>query len=470
MPSAFVAAARDAARGSAPGTAPRVPAEPGPGAGAAPGARCRPLLIPTPQRRRSSTAHHLPPGDDVHVQLHRRSPDLPGAPPSDRFGAFGGRYVPETLIAALDELEAAYAEAMADPAFRAGVRPPPPGLRGAPLSPLPGPAPGGGGGGGPIYLKREDLNHTGAHKINNTIGQALLARRMGKKRIIAETGAGQHGVATATACALFDLECVVYMGAEDVERQALNVFRMELLGAEIRPVPPGPDAQGRHQRGHPGLGHERGGHPLHHRIGGGARALPPHGPGLPVRHRDGDPGADPRAGGAAPRRVVACVGAAPTPWGSSTPSWGRGRPPGGRGGRRGGAGDGAALRLPHGREPGVLHGALSYLLQDDDGQVAPAHSVSAGLDYPGVGPEHSFLKDSGRATYVAVGDDEALAPSTACRSWRGSSPLWRRRTPWRTFSGKGAEVEDGPVLLCLSGRGDKDVAHVARVEGRGSIL
>jgi tryptophan synthase beta chain len=390
-----------------------------------------------------------------------------------RFGAFGGRYVPETLIAALDELEVAYAEAMADPAFLAEfddllknfVGRATPLYRARRLE--------AAVGGGPIYLKREDLNHTGAHKINNTIGQALLARRMGKRRIIAETGAGQHGVATATACALFDLECVVYMGAEDVERQALNVFRMQLMGAEIRPVTSGTqtlkDATNEAIRDWvTNVGD------THYIIGSVVGPAP-----FPRMVRDFQSviGRESRAQmleveGRLPAAVVACVGGGSNAMGIFHPFVDD------EGVRLVGveaAGEGVAsgrhsASLSAGT-PGVLHGALSYLLQDSDGQVAPAHSVSAGLDYPGVGPEHSWLKDSGRAHYVSVEDDAALAAFHRLSELEGIIPALETAHAIAYLLGEGRhEVEAGPVLICLSGRGDKDVAHVARVEGRGSIL
>ena len=393
--------------------------------------------------------------------------------PSDRFGAFGGRYVPETLIAALDELEAAYAQAMADPDFlrefqyllRDFVGRPSPLYRAQRLE--------AEVGGGPIYLKREDLNHTGAHKINNTIGQGLLARRMGKKRIIAETGAGQHGVATATACALFDLECVVYMGAEDIERQALNVFRMELLGAEIHPVRSGTktlkDATNEAIRDWvTNVGH------THYIIGSVVGPAP-----FPRMVRDFQSviGTETREQileleGRLPAAVVACVGGGSNAMGIFHPF---AEDAGVRLVGVEAAGEGLAsgrhsASLTAG-SPGVLHGALSYLLQDGDGQVAPAHSVSAGLDYPGVGPEHSFLKDSGRATYVGVTDDEALHAFHRLSELEGIIPALETAHAVAYLLGEGRhEVERGAVVLCLSGRGDKDVAHVARMEGRGSIL
>jgi len=396
---------------------------------------------------------------------------LPAAP--GRFGVYGGRYVPETLIAALDLLEEAYRDARRDPSFqeeldallRDFVGRATPLYRARRLEERVG--------AGPIYLKREDLNHTGAHKINNTLGQALLARRMGKRRIIAETGAGQHGVATATACALFDLECVVYMGEEDVERQALNVFRMELMGAEVRPVSSGTrtlkDATNEAIRDW--VTNVAG---THYIIGSVVGPAP-----FPTIVRDFQSviGVETRAQmleveGRLPGTVVACVGGGSNAMGIFHPF----------------AGDAevelvgveaAGEGIDSGRHsatlsagtPGVLHGALSYLLQDDDGQVAPAHSVSAGLDYPGVGPEHSWLKDSGRARYTAVTDAEALNGFHTLSRLEGIIPALEtaHAVAWILREGRGA-AERGPIVLCLSGRGDKDVAHVARLEGRGRLL
>ncbi len=336
----------------------------------------------------------------------------------ERFGPFGGRYVPETLISALDELGAAYDEATADPAFREDldlllrdyVGRPSPLYRASRLeASVDGP---------PIFLKREDLNHTGAHKINNTIGQALLARRMGKPRIIAETGAGQHGVATATACALFDLECVVYMGEVDVERQALNVYRMELLGAEVRPVGSGTrtlkDATNEAIRDwvtnvettHYIIGSVVGPSPFP-RIVRDFQAVIGHEAREQMLARTG----------ALPAAIVACVGGGSNAMGIfhafredhgvefiGVEAAGEGLDSGRH-----------SATLAAGR-PGVLHGAMSYLLQDRDGQVAPAHSISAGLDYPGVGPEHS-------RTQGAL----VMYPSRMRRPWRRFTgcPIWR---------------------------------------------
>ena len=382
--------------------------------------------------------------------------------PSDRFGIFGGRYVPETLIPALDELEAAYATAQRDPAFAAELsfmlstyvgRP-------SPLSDAPRLS---AAVGARVLLKREDLNHTGAHKINNTVGQVLLARRMGKERIIAETGAGQHGVATATVCARYGLKCVVYMGEEDMRRQALNVFRMRLMGAEVVPVTSGTrtlkDATTEAIRDWVTNVTD-----THYIIGSVVGPAP-----YPRMVRDFQAiiGVEAREQvlqrvGVLPRTVVACVGG-----GSNAMGVFHAFVPDADVELVGveAAGEGIdserhSASLSRGT-PGVLHGALSYLLQDESGQVHPAHSISAGLDYPGVGPEHSFLKDSGRATYVSVRDDEAMHGFQLLSRLEGIIPAletahaiaWveRERARW---------TSDDVVLLCISGRGDKDVAQV----------
>ena len=385
----------------------------------------------------------------------------------ERFGPFGGRYVPETLISALDELDAAYEEATGDSTFgeeldvllRDYVGRPSPLYRASRLE--------AHADGAPIFLKREDLNHTGAHKINNTIGQALLARRMGKRRIIAETGAGQHGVATATACALFDLECVVYMGEVDVERQALNVYRMKLLGAEVRPVGSGTrtlkDATNEAIRDW-----VTNVETTHYIIGSVVGPSP-----FPriVRDLQAVIGREAREQmlartGALPAVIVACVGGGSNAMGIfhafredegvefiGVEAAGHGIDSGRH-----------SATLAAGR-PGVLHGAMSYLLQDPDGQVAPAHSISAGLDYPGVGPEHSYLKDTGRAQYVSVTDEEALAAFHVLSDLEGITPALESAHAIAHVLRIAAEYRDrGPLLVCLSGRGDKDVIHVARVE------
>jgi tryptophan synthase beta chain len=382
--------------------------------------------------------------------------------PSDRFGAFGGKYVPETLIPALEELEIAYATAQDDPAFRADLstmlatyvgRP-------SPLSDAPRLSEKIGAR---VYLKREDLNHTGAHKINNTVGQVLLARRMGKRRIIAETGAGQHGVATATVCARFGLECIVYMGEEDMRRQSLNVFRMRLMGATVVPVLSGTrtlkDATSEAIRDWVTNVTN-----THYIIGSVVGPAP-----YPRMVRDFQAiiGVEARAqvlerAGTLPRSVVACVGGGSNAMGifhAFVPDAGV-ELVGVEAAGEGLDSERHSASLTRGT-PGVLHGALSYLLQDDAGQVHPAHSISAGLDYPGVGPEHSFLKDSGRATYVSVRDDEALEGFRMLSRLEGIIPAletahaiaWmvRETGRWRA---------DDVVLLCVSGRGDKDVAQV----------
>jgi tryptophan synthase beta chain len=385
-----------------------------------------------------------------------------------RFGEYGGRFVPETLIAALDELTGIYADAQADPAFweeldalwRDFVGRPTPLYRARRL--------GEACGGVDVWLKREDLNHTGAHKINNSLGQVLLARRMGKERIIAETGAGQHGVATATACALFGLRCIVYMGEEDVRRQALNVYRMKLLGAEVRPVGSGTrtlkDATNEAIRDWVTNVSDT------HYIIGSVVGPDPY-PRM-VRDFQSVIGREARAQlleaeGRLPAAVVACVGGGSNAIGMFHPFVDDadvelvGIEAAGEGvdsGRH-------AATLTLGR-PGVLHGCLSYLLQDGHGQVAPAHSVSAGLDYPGVGPEHAFLKDSGRATYASVTDAEALDAFARLARLEGIIPALESAHAIAWLLREGARWKgDGPVVVCLSGRGDKDVAQVAELTG-----
>ncbi|MEP6621432.1 MAG: tryptophan synthase subunit beta [bacterium] len=382
--------------------------------------------------------------------------------PSDRFGVFGGKYVPETLIPALDELETAYAVAQEDPSFRAELsemlstyvgRP-------SPLSEAPRLS---AQVGARVLLKREDLNHTGAHKINNTVGQVLLARRMGKPRIIAETGAGQHGVATATVCARFGLKCVVYMGEEDMRRQSLNVFRMKLMGATVIPVLSGTrtlkDATSEAIRDWVTNVND-----THYIIGSVVGPAP-----YPRMVRDFQSiiGVEARAQvlervGRLPRTVVACVGG-----GSNAMGIFHAFVPDKEVELIGveAAGEGLdterhSASLTRGT-PGVLHGALSYLLQDDAGQVHPAHSISAGLDYPGVGPEHSHLKDTGRATYVSVRDDEAMQGFQTLSRLEGIIPALESAHAVAWITREAARwTEKDVVLLCVSGRGDKDVAQV----------
>lgn len=383
-----------------------------------------------------------------------------------RFGTFGGRYVPESLIAALDEVGKAYAEARADAKFwteldallRSYVGRPSPLFEARRLSEA---------AGATVYLKREDLNHTGAHKINNTVGQILLARRMGKRRIIAETGAGQHGVATATVCALFGIDCVVYMGEADVRRQALNVYRMNLLGAEVRTVTSGTrtlkDATNEAMRDWVASAGST------HYVIGSVVGPDPY-PRL-VRDFQSVIGTETRQQildieNRLPAVVVACVGGGSNAMGIFH-AFVNDEAVELVGVEAAGAGLHTAQHaasLTAGR-PGVLHGSLSYLLQDENGQVAPAHSVSAGLDYPGVGPEHAFLKDSGRARYVAVTDDQAVAAFHALARLEGIIPALESAHAVAYVLEQGQRWRAaGPIVVCLSGRGDKDVELVAAMK------
>jgi len=382
---------------------------------------------------------------------------------SARFGAFGGRYVPETLIPALDALTEAYADAMRDPAFAAALDDMLRNYAGRP-SPLSDAPRWSERLGAPVWLKREDLNHTGAHKINNAIAQGLLAQRMGKRRIIAETGAGQHGVATATVCARLGLECVVYMGEEDMRRQTLNVFRMRMMGATVVAVTTGTrtlkDATSEAIRDWVSTCDDS-----YYIIGSVVGPAP-----YPRMVRDFQAviGREARAqmlerAGRLPRTVVACVGGGSNAMGIFHAFVGD---PGVELVGVEAAGHGLhtsqhAASLSKGT-PGVLHGALSYLLQDEHGQVHPAHSISAGLDYPGVGPEHSHLRDSGRATYVSVTDEAALRAFPLLARLEGVIPALEtaHAIAW-IDANAGRWKRDEPVLLCVSGRGDKDVAQVA---------
>jgi tryptophan synthase beta chain len=384
-----------------------------------------------------------------------------------RFGEFGGRFVPETLVAALDELTQAYAEASADAAYWSELRELSRSYVGRPTPLYRAMRLGEAAGGVDVYLKREDLNHTGSHKINNALGQILLARRMGKSRIIAETGAGQHGVATATACALFGMECVVYMGAEDIRRQALNVYRMRLLGAEVRAVDSGTrtlkDATNEALRDWVATVGD-----THYIIGSVVGPAPY--PRL-VRDLQSVIGRETReqilqSEGRLPVALVACVGGGSNAMGIFHEFVGE---PGVELVGVEAAGEGIdagrhSASLTAGR-PGVLHGALSYLLQDEHGQIAAAHSISAGLDYPGVGPEHAHLKDSGLATYESMTDEQALNGFRMLARLEGIIPALESAHAiayvlehGRRWSGR------GPIVVCLSGRGDKDVAEVASRE------
>lgn len=394
-----------------------------------------------------------------------------------RFGQFGGKYVPETLMPALAELETAFARYKNDPEFNAELN----GLlkdyvgRPSPLyfaERLSEHYARPDGTGAKIYLKREDLNHTGAHKINNAIAQALLAKRMGKQRIIAETGAGQHGVATATACARFGLECIVYMGVEDMKRQALNVVRMRLLGAKVEPVSAGTgtlkDATSEAIRDwvtnvettHYILGSVAGPHPYPMMVRDFHAII-----GQETRRQcqelwDGLPDV-----------LLACVGGGSNAMGlfyefvndASVRMIGVEA-----------AGEGVtsakhAATLTQGKV-GVLHGAMSYLLQDDDGQVTEAHSISAGLDYPGVGPEHSYLKDTGRAEYYSVTDDEAMQAFQLVSCLEGIIPALETAHAFAYLDTLCPQLPDGAtVVINCSGRGDKDVQTAARYLNLGDV-
>jgi tryptophan synthase beta chain len=399
----------------------------------------------------------------------REQVDLPDE--HGRFGPYGGQYVPETLMAALGELERIYSEARADEAFEGDLafllqeyvgRPTPLYYAARLTERL---------GGAKVYLKREDLAHTGAHKINNALGQGLLVKRMGKPRVVAETGAGQHGVASATVCAMLGLECVVYMGEEDVRRQALNVFRMKLLGAEVRPVASGSrtlkDAINEAIRDW-----VTNVETTHYLIGS---VVGPHPYPMMVRDFQSVIGSEAHEQilskeGRLPDYAVACVGGGSNSMGLFHPFYGDesvrlvGVEAAGEG-----LGSGHHAASLAAGKPGVLHGAMSYLLQDNAGQVIETHSISAGLDYPGVGPEHSFYKDSGRAEYVAVTDRQALEGLTLLCETEGIIPALEsaHAVYYAAELAKTLPV-DQVVLICLSGRGDKDMEIVAEaLGGRG---
>jgi tryptophan synthase beta chain len=376
----------------------------------------------------------------------------------ERFGPYGGRYVPETLIAALDELTAAWVQAREDAAFiarmdllrRDFIGRPTPLYLAERLSER---------AGSRVYLKREDLNHTGAHKINNALGQALLAERMGKPRVIAEAGAGQHGVATATACALLGLECVVYMGTEDIRRQAPNVERMKLLGAEVAPVEMG--ARTLKEAVSAAIRDWVANVETTHYVIGSAVGPAPF-PAL-VRDLQKVIGEEAReqalvAEGGLPSRVIACVGGGSNAIGIFHPFVGDAEVE-----LIGVEAAGEGLHTPrHGASlgggvTGVLHGSLSSILADEEGQIQEAHSISAGLDYPGSGPEHAHLRDTGRARYEAVTDAQALAAFAELARLEGIIPALEssHAIAWLLENGGG----DGFDVLCLSGRGDKDMAE-----------
>ena len=385
-----------------------------------------------------------------------------------RFGDFGGKFVPETLMAALLELEDAYRQAKVSPEFQRELERLLTSYAGRPTPLYFAENLSRHCGGARIYLKREDLAHTGAHKINNALGQALLARRMGKQRIIAETGAGQHGVATATVCAMLDLDCVVYMGAEDIQRQSLNVYRMRLLEAEVIQVDSGTqtlkDAINEAIRDWVTNVES-----THYLIGS---VVGPHPYPMLVRDFQSVIGREARdqwlqSEEKLPNYVVACVGGGSNAIGifhrfigdASVALVGV---------EAGGAGldSGRHSASLNAGQPGVLHGSMSYLLQDSHGQVMGTHSISAGLDYPGVGPEHSYLKDTGRAQYVAVTDDQALEGfHLLCRT-EGIIPALESSHAIYHAGRLAAQLSDEEsVLVCLSGRGDKDVPTVADAAG-----
>ncbi len=392
------------------------------------------------------------------------TPDAQG-----RFGQFGGRFVPETLTRALEELTAEYESAKKDPQFQAEldellrtfVGRPSPIYHARRLSQM--------AGGAQIWFKREDLNHTGAHKINNTLGQALLTLRMGKTRVIAETGAGQHGVASATACAHFGLPCVVYMGAEDVRRQRPNVFSMKLMGAEVRPVTSGSktlrDAVNEAMRDWMSSVEN-----THYIIGS---VIGPHPFPMMVRDFQAVIGREARqqslqAFGRLPDTVLACVGGGSNAAGMFYPFIEDsevslvGVEAGGRSAELGQH----ASPLTHGR-PGVLHGSFSYVMQDEDGQTADVHSVSAGLDYPGVGPEHSYWKDAGRVAYTECRDGAALEAFDKVAKCEGILPaLESSHGIAKAMELAATMPPEQIILVCLSGRGDKDAAEIARLTGQ----
>ncbi len=398
--------------------------------------------------------------------LGTASHNVPDA--AGRFGPFGGRYVPETLTQALDELAAEYEKAVQDPSFFAELKDllrdfvgrPSPFYHARRLTEQ--------CGGAQIWLKREDTNHTGAHKINNTLGQALLTLRMGKKRVIAETGAGQHGVATATACAHFGIPCVVYMGEEDIRRQAPNVFSMKLLGAEVRPVTTGSrtlrDAINEAMRDWMASVED-----THYILGS---VVGPHPFPRIVRDFQAVIGEEARTQslerlGKLPDKIVACVGGGSNAAGMFYPfiedkdvelvgveAGGRGPKPGDH-----------ASPLTYG-EPGVLHGSYSFVMQDEDGQTCDVHSMSAGLDYPGVGPEHSYWKATGRVEYTCCEDTDAMKGFDALAASEGILPALESSHAVAKAMELAAKMpKDQVVLVCLSGRGDKDAAEIARLKG-----
>ena len=394
----------------------------------------------------------------------------PVALPDDRgrFGDYGGKFVPETLMAALSELEDAYSQVKSDPDFQRELTSLLHNYAGRPTALYHAENLSRHCGGAKIYLKREDLAHTGAHKINNALGQALLAKRMGKQRLIAETGAGQHGVATATVCAMLGLECIVYMGTEDIQRQSLNVFRMRLLNAEVIPVESGTrtlkDAINEAIRDW-----VTNVETTHYLIGS---VVGPHPYPMLVRDFQSIIGLEARqqileTEERLPDYVVACVGGGSNAIGTFFEFIGDdavklvGVEAGGEGVETGYH----SASLSAGK-PGVLHGSMSYLLQDPNGQVMATHSISAGLDYPGVGPEHSYLKDAERATYTPVNDPQALEGFHLLARTEGIIPALESAHAIYYASELAKQLGPEQILMvCLSGRGDKDVPTVANAAG-----
>jgi tryptophan synthase beta chain len=416
---------------------------------------------PTEVSRNSLGEHHM----GSTVSSGTASSKVPNA--AGRFGEFGGRYVPETLTRALDELAEQYEQACRDPSFMEELDDLLKDYVGRPSPLYPAPRLTQACGGAQIWLKREDLNHTGAHKINNTLGQALLTRRMGKRRVIAETGAGQHGVATATACARFGIPCVVYMGEEDVRRQAPNVFSMRLLGAEVRPVSSGSktlrDAINEAMRDWMASVDS-----THYILGS---VVGPHPFPMIVRDFQSVIGQETREQcqhqfGRLPDVVVACVGGGSNAAGMFYPFIDDGEVElvGVEAGGTGAVAGQHASPLSFG-QPGVLHGSFSYVMQDEDGQTCDVHSISAGLDYPGVGPEHSYWKATGRVSYCNCRDDEAMRAFDQLARCEGILPALETSHALAAAAELASQRSaDEHVVVCLSGRGDKDANEIARLK------
>jgi tryptophan synthase beta chain len=402
--------------------------------------------------------------------MEKTQPDKRG-----HWGQYGGRYVPETLMAPLEELTEAYERAKTDPIFRRELDALLANYSGRPTPLFHAVRLTEKAGGARIYLKREDLSHTGSHKINNALGQALLARRMGKRRVIAETGAGQHGVAVATVCALFDLECVIYMGTNDMQRQALNVFRMQLLGAEVREVDAGSrtlkDAINEALRDWvTSVGD------TYYLLGS---VLGPHPYPLMVREFQSVIGCEARAQiltteGRLPDTLIACVGGGSNSIGLFYPFLADktvrmiGVEAGGSGNALGQ--HAARFNASGGGRPGVLQGTMSYILQDEGGQIALTHSISAGLDYPSIGPEHAHLHDTGRVEYVSASDSEALEAFQLLSKLEGIIPALESAHAVAQALRVAREMRPDQIMIInLSGRGDKDVRTVAETLKGGSL-